>query len=329
MFGRKKPKPVALPVLDDETGHDAFSKTVMAASAQVSPAIIGLQRVARNGPNGTVFDGAGSAVVISSDGYALTNFHVIEQAGGVMALYEDGHHGGVDVVGMDPDTDLALVKLHDSHPGHVALGDSSALRVGQLAIAIGNPLGLQSTVTVGVISALRRSLRGAGGKMIEDVIQTDAALNPGNSGGALIDARGALVGISTAIVGGAQGLCFAVPVNTAKAILPDLMRNGKVTRGWMAISAQTQGLNETLARRLGLKVASGVLIVQVAPGGPASEAGIEPGDVILFIDGAPVPSMDAIYKHIDHDKIGREVTLTVLRRGKSVDLKMKVARRPQ
>jgi S1-C subfamily serine protease len=328
MFGRRPQKPKSVPIQNGSEDHDAFSQTVMQASARVSPAVIGLQRVARQGPNGTVFDGAGSAVVISSDGYALTNFHVIEQAGAVMALYEDGHHGSVDVVGLDPDTDLALVKLHDRHPGHVALGDSSALRVGQLAIAIGNPLGLQSTVTVGVVSALRRSLRGAGGKMIEDVIQTDAALNPGNSGGALVDARGALVGINTAIVGGAQGLCFAVPVNTAKAILPDLMRKGKVQRGWMAISAQTQGFSADLARRLGLKVPSGVLVVQVTPGGPADDAKLEPGDVILFMDGEPVPSMDAVYKHIDHDKIGNEIRLTVLRRGKTVDLKMKVARRP-
>ena len=308
--------------------HDDFSLTVMRASEIVSPAVLGLQRIAGSSPRGDAFDGAGSAVVFSSDGYALTNFHVVDGARRIEAVLHDGQSCSVEVVGVDPDTDLALVKVSGGQVSHVALGDSAALRVGQLAIAVGNPLGLQSTVTVGVVSALRRTLRGAGGRMIEDVIQTDAALNPGNSGGALVDASGQLVGINTAIVGGAQGLCFAVPINTAKAIIPALMRSGVVRRGWLAIHAQTQGLHPQLARRLGLQQASGVLVVQVMPGGPGAQAGLLPGDVILAINGDPAPSLDAIYRHLDHDRIGSTVTLSVLRRGETLDLDMVVAQRP-
>ncbi len=178
-------------------------------------------------------------------------------------------------------------------PGHghhrAELGDSDALKVGELAIAIGNPLGLQATVTVGVISALRRTLRGESGRLIEDVIQTDAALNPGNSGGALVDADGSVIGINTAIIGGAQGICFAVPSNTAKSVIPDLMRSGRVARGWFGIGGQTQELSRALVRRLGLDVESGVLVVAISGGGPADAAGLRVGDVVLKLDGSPDP----------------------------------------
>lgn len=309
--------------------RDAFSRTVIEASDKVSPAVIGLHRIAQKTPQGgDALQGTGSAVVFSSDGYALTNFHVIDGAPSLEAVFSDGATGAVEVVGVDPETDLALVKLADGAPASVAFGDSAALCVGQLAIAIGNPLGLQSTVTVGVISALRRTLRGAGGRMIDDVIQTDAALNPGNSGGALIDADGHLIGINTAIVGGAQGLCFAVPINTATAILPDLMRHGRVKRGWLAVHAQTQGLTRALARRLELPAPSGVLIVEVVAGGPAAKAGLQPGDVIVRINGEPAPSVDAIFRHVDYDRIGQTVSLTVLRRGGVVELETEVTARP-
>ena len=337
MFGRKKKtnkrKPPALQAMEDRinaagqlAGHDAFSQTVIAASDKVSPAVVGLHRV-QSGPRGHALEGSGSAVVFSSDGYAITNFHVIDGAEQIEAVLHDGTSCSTEIVGIDPETDLALVKLSCPQNAYVELGDSASLKVGQLAIAIGNPLGLQSTVTVGVISALRRTLKGAGGRMIDDVIQTDAALNPGNSGGALIDAEGHLVGINTAIVGGAQGLCFAVPIDTAKAILPDLMRHGKVRRGWLAIHAQTQGLSPMLAKRLELPAASGVLIVELQRGGPGEQAGLLPGDVILRIDGAPVPSVDAIFRHLDYDKIGETVSIQVLRRGALVNVDVLVSAR--
>ena len=308
--------------------HDDFSQTVMDASGIVSPAVVGVHRIRRRGPYTNILEGAGSAVVFSSDGYAITNHHVVDGAHELEAVLDDGSTCNTEIVGIDPDTDLAVVKLAHPQNAFIEFGDSASLRVGQLAIAVGNPLGLQSTVTVGVISALRRTLRGASGRMIVDVIQTDAALNPGNSGGALVDAAGHMVGISTAVAGGTQGICFAVPINTAKAILPDLMRHGEVRRGWLAMHAQTQGLNLALARKLDLKIPSGVLVVELESGGPGDAAGLRPGDVILRIDGEPVPSVDAIFKHLDYDRIGDTVTLTALRRGELVELNMTVSARP-
>jgi S1-C subfamily serine protease len=268
-------------------------------------------------------------VIISPDGYALTNNHVVRGAGSIEGILHDGSVATAEVVGTDPDTDLALLRL--SGKGHSAaeLGDSNALRVGELAIAIGNPLGLQATVTVGVVSALRRTLRGESGRLIEDVIQTDAALNPGNSGGALVDGHGAVVGINTAIIGGAQGLCFAVPSSTAKIVIPELMREGRVARGWLGIGGQTQELSRALVRRLELSVESGVLVVAVAGGGPGEAAGLEEGDVILKLDGEATPSVDAIHKLLTRERIGRTVQLYVLRNGARTRLKLAVTARPE
>ncbi len=314
------------------TPHDPFSATVIAAVNTVAPGVIGLQRVSRRGPRAHAYDGAGSAVLFSSDGYALTNNHVVDGAAALEAVLHDGARAPAQIVGRDPDTDLALIKLDAHGPAqvaaHVALGDSAGLSVGQLAIAIGNPLGLHSTVTVGVVSAVGRTLRGEAGKLIEDMIQTDAALNPGNSGGALVDAAGQLVGVNTAIIGGAQGLCFAVPINTAKAITPQLMNTGRVRRGWLGVEAQTQPLAPALTRRLGLVAASGVLVVRVGSGGPGARAGLQPGDVILAVAETPTPSLDAIYRHLDHDRIGSTVSLRVLRNAAVISLDLKVVERP-
>ncbi len=223
------------------------------------------------------FDGAGSGVIVSSDGYALTNNHVIDGAHRVDAVLHDGQVIPADIVGADPDTDLALLRLTGGAMRAADLGDSDELKVGELAIAIGNPLGFQATVTAGIVSALRRTLRGASGKLIEDVVQTDAALNPGNSGGALVDGLGRVIGINTAMIGGAQGICFAVPINTAKRIIPELMREGRVARGWLGIAGQTQGLSKALVRRLALEHEAGVLVVQVVPEGPGAAAGLRAG----------------------------------------------------
>jgi S1-C subfamily serine protease len=275
-----------------------------------------------------VFEGAGSGVIVSSDGYALTNNHVIRGAERVEAILHDGQALSIEVVGSDPDTDLALLRLaHGNHAG-ATLGDSDALVVGELAVAIGNPLGLQATVTAGVISALRRTLRGESGHLIEDVIQTDAALNPGNSGGALVDARGEVVGVNTAMIGGAQGLCFAVPINTAKAIIPELMRSGRVRRGWLGIAGQTQGLSTALMRRLSLKQSSGVLVVELVSGGPGEAAGLRPGDLILTIAGQPASSVDAVHAVLRKQTLGRNAELVLLRDGAIVRASLKILERP-
>jgi S1-C subfamily serine protease len=323
MFGRK----VILDTAPRRRGpRDAFSETVVRVVDSIGPAVIGVRRTSRGRD---LYDGAGSGVIISQDGYALTNNHVVKGAGRIEGVLHDGSVATAEVVGADPDTDLALLRLSGRGHHHADLGDSDALNVGELAIAMGNPLGLQATVTVGVISALRRTLRGESGRLIEDVIQTDAALNPGNSGGALVDAHGAVVGINTAIIGGAQGICFAVPSNTAKSVVPDLMRNGRVARGWFGIGGQTQELSRALVRRLGLDVESGVLVVAVSSGGPADAAGLEVGDVVLKLDGYPVPSVDAVHKLLNRERIGRRVPLSVLRNGALVKLELAVSERPE
>jgi S1-C subfamily serine protease len=305
--------------------RDPFSETVTGVVEAIGPAVIGVRRTNRTRE---LYEGAGSGVIISPDGYALTNNHVVRGAGAVAGILHDGSVVSAEIVGADPDTDLALLRLHGRGHSAAELGDSDALKVGEMAIAIGNPLGLQATVTVGVVSALRRTLRGENGRLIEDVIQTDAALNPGKSGGALVDAGGAVIGINTAIIGGAQGLCFAVPSNTARLIVPDLMRDGRVARGWFGIAGQTQELSRALTRRLQLDVGGGVLVVAVSQGGPADQAGLRVGDVVLKLDGKGTPSVDAIHKLLTRERIGRKAPLTVLRDGAIVKLSLLVSERP-
>ena len=204
----------------------------------------------------------------------LTNNHVIEGARAIEVLFADGSTAPANVVGGDPDTDIALVRAHTARLSPVDLGDSDALRVGQLVVAMGNPFGLQASVTTGVVSALRRTLRATTGRLIEDIIQTDAALNPGNSGGALLDSRGRVIGVNTAIIAGANTTGFAVPINTAKRIIPDLMREGRVVRGYLGLAGQTVPFPKAAAARYGLSVPVGVQIVQIVPGGPAQKAGL-------------------------------------------------------
>jgi S1-C subfamily serine protease len=327
MFGRNRGGTAVPASAPRKQGpRDSFSDTVIQVVDAVGPAVISVRRSSRGRD---LYDGAGSGVIVSPDGYALTNNHVVRGADRVEGVLHDGSVVPADIVGCDPDTDLALLRLagRSHHAAH--LGDSDALRVGELAIAIGNPLGLQATVTAGVVSALRRTLRGEGGRLIEDVIQTDAALNPGNSGGALVDAQGHVIGVNTAIIGGAQGICFAVPINTAKRVIPDLMREGRVARGWFGIAGQTQELSKALVRRLNLKQASGVLVAAISGGGPADQAGLRVGDVVLSLDGAPTASVDAVHKLLSGDTIGKRVSLDVLRDGVLVRLGLQVSERPQ
>jgi S1-C subfamily serine protease len=310
---------------------DAYSRLVVEAVETATPAIIGIRRRREGWRPDRLVDpalSAGSAVIVAPDGYALTNHHVISGAKHLEAVFADGSSCMADLVGTDPDTDLALLRLAGNGLPAAALGDSDSLRVGQLVIAIGNPFGLQATVTAGVISALRRTLRGVGGRLIEDVIQTDAALNPGNSGGALVDGAGRVVGISTAIVGGAQGICFAVPINTAKWVIPELLREGRVVRGYLGIAGQTKPMDRRLGRTLGLAVPAGVLVVTVTEKSPAAAAGLQPGDLILAMDGELVPSVDAIHKRLDRHAIGRTLSLRMLRTGRLLDAAVEVAPQP-
>jgi S1-C subfamily serine protease len=255
-------------------------------------------------------------VIVSPDGLVLTNSHVVGGAARIRATTAEGQNLTAQVVGDDPDTDLALVRINESLTLPFApLGDSRRLRRGQLVIAIGNPLGFESTVTAGVVSALGRSLRASSGRLIDDLIQTDAALNPGNSGGPLVSSHGEVVGINTAIIAGAQGICFAVAANTARFVLGEFLRHGRVRRGYIGISAQQTRLPRRLRHQAEVTQDSAVVVANVEPSSPAARAGLIAGDVLLAVDGQPVTGADDLIRLLTGDTIGRPVDLDVLRDG--------------
>jgi S1-C subfamily serine protease len=295
---------------DDGLLLDAYSRAVTAAVDRVGPAVV---HVAVRGARG---GGAGSGVVVSPDGLVLTNAHVVAGATAVQVTAAEGRPFTARLLGADPDTDLALLRAESAAALPAAeLGDSAALKVGQLAIAIGNPLGFSSTVTAGVVSALGRSLPGQGGRPIEDLVQTDAALNPGNSGGALVDSAGRVIGINTAIIAGAQGLCFAVAANTAQLVLGQLVRFGRVRRAALGLTGQREAVPRRFARPIGVEQATGVLVAAVQPGGPAARAGIERGDLILTLGGRPVTGVDALLRWLTGERVGAPAEVLLLRRG--------------
>ncbi|HXF83368.1 MAG TPA: trypsin-like peptidase domain-containing protein [bacterium] len=297
---------------------DAYSRAVVEAVERAGPAVVSVA-VARSVPERfrrrgfEEVRGAGSGVIITPDGYVLTNSHVVSGSRRIEVGLQDGRTLEAEVVGDDPHSDLAVVRLHEAGLPSAELGDSARLRVGQLVVAIGNPLGFQATVTTGVVSALGRALRARSGRLIENVIQTDAALNPGNSGGPLVDARGRVVGINTAVIMGSQGICFAIPVNTAKWVTAQLIRNGRVRRAYLGISGQQVTLDRQLALEYGLTGQSGVRIVDVQPGTAAERAGLRPGDVLVGLGGAPVPSPDELQRLLARHEVGAPVTIEILR----------------
>jgi S1-C subfamily serine protease len=306
--------PRAAPPVPDADAEllDAYSNAVIAVTERVSPAVM---RVAtrRAGARG----GVGSGVVIAPDGLVLTNSHVVEGSREFELTDAEGRTMTARLLGEDPDTDLALLRAATDRALPTAmLGNSKTLRRGQLVVAIGNPLGFESTVTAGVVSALGRSLRSKSGRLIEDVIQTDAALNPGNSGGPLVSSRGEVVGINTAIIMGAQGICFAVASNTAEFVLGELIRHGRVRRGYIGVAAQTAAVPRGQARLAGIDNAFGAMVTGVENAGPAAEAGLMSYDVVVAVDGLPVTGVDDLIRVLDASRIGRTVVFDVLRRGR-------------
>jgi S1-C subfamily serine protease len=299
------------PLPPDETPlFDAYSRAVTAAVERAGPAVVHV--AVRRGRGG----GHGSGVVVSPDGLVLTNAHVVAGAGSIGLTAPDGRRMAARPIGADADTDLALLRAENAADLPVAtLGDSAALRVGQLAIAIGNPLGFSSTVTAGVVSALGRSLPGAGGRPVEDLVQTDAALNPGNSGGALVDAAGRVIGITTAIVAGAQGLCFAIAANTAALVLGHLVRFGRMRRAALGLTGQREVVPRRLARAHGIDQSSAVLVAAVQQSGPAARAGIEAGDLLLSVAGVPMTGADALLRWLTGEQVDVEAEVVLLRRG--------------
>jgi S1-C subfamily serine protease len=295
---------------------DAYSDAVIAAADRVGPAVVRVERNAGNGRGGKSSGGMGSGVVISPDGLVLTNSHVVDGARELRLTDTEGRRMEARLLGEDPDTDLALVRAGAARnlPSAV-LGDSKLLKRGQLAVAIGNPLGFESTVTAGVISALGRSLRARTGRLIEDVIQTDAALNPGNSGGPLVSSRGEVIGINTAVIAGAQGICFAVASNTAQFVLSEILQHGRVRRAFIGVAAQTVAVPRRHARAAEIDNAFGAMITACEPDKPADVAGLMSYDTVVRLDSEPVTGVDDLIRMLNGERIGRPVRIDVLRRG--------------
>lgn len=303
---------------------DAYSRAVVSVADAVGPAVVSLAVGGRpaEGDGRGERSGAGSGVVIAPDGYVLTNSHVVSGAARLTATLTDGRSLGASLVGDDPATDLAVVRLDATGLPYAVFGDSSRLRVGQLVIAIGNPFGFASTVSAGVVSALGRTLRGRGGRLIEGVVQTDVALNPGNSGGPLVDSRGRVVGVNTAVVAMAQGLSFAVPIDTAKWVVPQLLAGGRVRRGWLGLAGRQRPLDRRVARAHGLAAASAVEVLAVEPGTPAAVAGLETGDLVVAVEDRPVASVDDLHRFLAEWPIGRPAALGVLRGQRRLDVRV-------
>jgi S1-C subfamily serine protease len=318
---------------DDTALLDAYSQAVMATldrtrAGVVSLQVSGGQRARGAGSAG----GSGSGFFITPDGYALTNSHVVEAGGpqpAVQVQLEDGSRLAARVVGTDPDTDLALVHAGSAATlHHLELGDSAAVRQGQVVVAIGSPLGLGHTVTTGVVSALGRSLRARNGRLIDGVIQTDASLNPGNSGGPLLDTRARVIGINTAIIAGAQSLCFAVPAATARWVVAELIRHGRVQRAWLGLAARTVPLPRRVSRHHGLQTGSAILVDEVTPGGPAAAGGLRSGDRIVALDDTELQDVDHLHRLLAGDRIGRRARLRLLRGTDSHQLEVTPLARP-
>lgn len=295
---------------------DDYSRAVTRAVDIVAPSVVSIE-VSRkdSGSRGRTDSGAaaGSGFVFAADGLILTNSHVVEGSSNVQVALPDGRDYGADVVGQDPDTDVAVLRITAPDLVPVTFGDSRTLRAGQLVVAIGNPYGFHHTVTAGVVSALGRSLRSRSGRLIDQVIQTDAALNPGNSGGPLVTSDGRVVGVNTAIIAGGQGLSFAVPISAVVAVLPALLRDGRVRRGYLGVAGQNVPLLRRVTRFHRLGQASAVLVVSLEPDGPAVSAGIRDGDLIVSLDDEVVGGLDDLHRLLTESKIGTKVRVGVLR----------------
>jgi S1-C subfamily serine protease len=314
-------------IRDDTALLDAYSQAVVGAVERVSPSVVNIEtrhpasqkRPARDPRE---LGGSASGFLFTPDGFILTNSHVVHGAESIRVTRDDGQMREATLVGDDPETDLAVVRIGPDSLTPATLGDSGAVRVGQVAIAIGNPYGFQTTVTAGIVSALGRSLRAQTGRLIDNVLQTDAALNPGNSGGPLVDSRGDVIGVNTAVILPAQGICFAIGINTAKFVAARLIRDGKVTRSYIGVGGQTVPVARRVARFHQLSVESGVLVVSLEQGGSAEKAGVRVGDRIVGFGGQPVGGLDALQLLLTELRVGVPTPITVLRLTEKLDLEV-------
>ena len=322
--GTGRPTPSSM---TDEQVLDAYSQAVMSVAEHVSPAVVNIEVQGQQG-NLSRADprlapdvrGNGSGFVFTPDGFILTNSHVVHGAAQLMVTLADGRREAADLIGDDPDTDVAVVRIHAPQLVPARLGDSHTIRVGQLVVAIGNPYGFQCTVTAGVVSALGRSLRSQSGRLIDNVIQTDAALNPGNSGGPLVTSRGEVIGVNTAVILPAQGICFAIGINTATFVAGRLIKDGRIKRGSLGVAGQNVPLGRHLVRRHTLTVPSGMLVLSVEPHSPAQRAGVRPGDVLVGYAGRTVAGIDDLHRLLVEEQVGRAAPLRVLRGGEILAL---------
>ena len=317
--------PLAAPAGADDELLDAYSRAVTRAVERVAPAVVNIDAQYPAGGNGRgagprESHGSGSGFVFTPDGFILTNSHVVHGASRLDVALADGRRVQADLVGDDPETDLAVVRI--TAPGLTAatLGDSGTIRPGQLVVAIGNPYGFQATVTAGVVSALGRSLRARSGRLLDDIIQTDAALNPGNSGGPLVNSRGEVIGVNTAMIAAAQGIAFAIAINTAQFVASRLIRDGKIRRSVIGVAGQNVALPRRITRYYGLPAESGILVVSIEPHSAAQQAGLREGDVIVEFDGQPVAAIDDLHRLLTEARVGAHLPLTVLRRAERLVL---------
>jgi len=299
---------------------DAYSQAVVNAAESVSPSVAFIEVSKIRHAQGSAAPGSGSGFVFTPDGFILTNSHVVQSADKVAVTLSDGRRFDATVVGHDASTDIAVIRISAAGLIAAPLGDSEKIRVGQLAIAIGNPFGFQYSVTAGVVSALGRSLRSESGRLIDNIIQTDAALNPGNSGGPLVNSNGEVIGINTAVILPAQGLCFAVAVNTAKFIAGHLIKHGRIRRAYLGVGGQNVTIPRLVVRAQQLKLETGVLVISVEKQSPAEQAGLTEGDVIIALDHSSVRSVDDLHKLLTESRIGSRCELTLLRRSQKISL---------
>ena len=314
--------------VQDDNLLDAYSKAVIRAAETINPSVVNIevrQRVERGGRNARgpqERGGSGSGLIFTPDGFILTNSHVVHNASRIDVTLADGRRVPADFIGDDTETDLAVIRIDAPDLVAATLGDSEAIKVGQVAIAVGNPYGFQCTLTAGVVSALGRTLRANSGRLIDNVIQTDAALNPGNSGGPLVNSRGEVIGVNTAVILPAQGICFAIGINTAKFIAGQLIKEGKVTRSYIGVAGQNVPLRRRLVKFYNLPASSGVMIISIEPQSPALKARLLNGDVIVGFDGQPVAGIDDLHKQLTGAKIGKNAVITIIRGIDKLDIEM-------
>ena len=299
---------------------DEYSRTVVSAAERVAPAVVNIEIQQRSKNRSRDIAGSGSGFIITPDGFILTNSHVVHGATRIVVNLSDGRDCPAQLIGDDPETDLAVIRIAAPQLVHVRLADSEALRVGQVAIAIGNPLGFQASVTAGVISALGRSMYSQSGRLIDNIIQTDAALNPGNSGGPLVNSAGEVIGVNTAMIRPAQGICFAIASNTAKLVAGWLIRDGRIRRSYIGVAGQNVPLHRRVIRFYNLPLETGVLVVSVEKDSPAQRAGLREGDIIVGFGERPIGSIHDLHKMLVAEQIGVPAKLLIIRHTEKLEL---------